>query len=110
MISKLIDGGFMKKLITIFFLTVSISAIARPVFLQPSCSSWNGECQVVNTSGEDISCTIYVNARTKMGRSLNATEYKILYTGMYAWVRVFNSNANDQVSYITGTASCSTLK
>lgn len=99
----------MKKLIAALFLTLSVSAMAKPIFLQPSCTSWNGECRLANTSGEDIRCTIRVNARTKAGRNLNATESKVLYTNMHAWVRVFNSQINDPVSYITGTATCSTL-
>ena len=99
----------MKKLIAALFLTLSVSAMAKPVFLQPRCTSWNGECQVYNNTGEDITCTIRVSARTKAGRNLSNTEYKAFYNGMYAWVRVFNSDLRDQVSYITGTASCSTM-
>lgn len=99
----------MKKLIAALFLTVSVSAMARPVFLMPTCSTWNGECQLTNNTQEDISCNIRVNARTKSGKLLNQSEYKTLYSGMYAWVRVMNNNNMDPITSINGNASCHTL-
>lgn len=99
----------MKKLIAALFFTISVSATAKSVFLMPTCSTWNGECQITNSSGEDISCNIRVNARTKAGKSLNNSEYKTLYKGMYGWVRVINNNNRDPITSINGNASCNTL-
>lgn len=99
----------MKKLIAALLLTMSVSAMAKPVFLMPTCSSFNGECQLMNSSGEDISCLIRVNARTKSGKTLNNSEYKTLYAGMFAWVRVMNLDSRDPIRTINGSASCNTL-
>lgn len=100
----------MKKLIAIFCLTISVSAMAKPVFLMPHCSTWSGECQLTNSSEYDIKCNIRVNARTKSGRTLNNFEYKTLYKGMFAWVRVINYDYRDPIMSINGNASCNTLE
>lgn len=103
-----------KKLIAIFFFTLFIStAQAEAVFLFPRCS-WGpsgGECTLVNTSGKDVTCNIRATANTRKGTYLSAFDYRVLYTNMWAWVRIHsNDPMNDPITYMQANAFCNTMR
>ena len=101
----------MKKLLALMFLTISFSSFAEPVFVFPNCNYYgnNGECTVWNTSGKDISCNIQVNGYTKNGNSINSYDYRVLYQGMQAWIRVSSYGADNPITSLRASAFCNTL-
>jgi hypothetical protein len=101
----------MKKILLALFLSTSFSAVASPVFLWPNCSfaMSNGQCTLVNNTGKDINCNIQITGRTQQYRSINAFEYRFLYSGMMAWVNVTNYYPNDPIVFLQGTANCNTV-
>jgi predicted lipase len=99
----------MKKFAAFCFLILSFNLFAESVFLFPNCNTYNGECTLVNTSGKDVNCTIQVRGQTKSGRHVSAFEYKTLYQGMFAWVRVNAYDINDPITYLQANASCNTI-
>ena len=98
----------MKIFTAAVLLVMSLSLRAEPVFLYPSCSTFNGECTIYNTSGKDINCNIQLNGWTRNGRMLSAFEYKMLYSGMSAWVRIYNYDINDPITSLSANANCHT--
>lgn len=99
----------MKKFLFITLVLTSLKTVAAPVFLFPNCSPFNNECTLYNTSGYDVNCSIRVEGFTKSGRYLSAFEFKYLYQGMFAWVRVYNSDFNDPTVSLRADASCNTM-
>lgn len=98
----------MKSILATILLTASLSATAAPVFLFPTCNTFSGECTLYNSSGKDITCNIQVSGMTKNGRMLSAFEYKMLYSGMFAWVRVNHYDMNDPITSLQANAFCNT--
>ena len=101
----------MKKLMTIAFALISFSAFSQPVFLYPNCSYFGntGECTVWNTSGKDISCNIQVNGYTKKGNSVSSYDYRVLYMGMQAWLKVSSYGEDNPITSLQASAFCNTL-
>ncbi len=99
----------MKTLLATIILATSFSATAAPVFLYPTCNTFNGECTLYNSSGKDINCNIQVRGMTKKGRPLYSFEYKMLYSGMFAWIRVNNYDLNDPITSLQATANCNSI-
>lgn len=102
----------MKKIILgAAFLLMTGMVQAEPVFLWPSCTygPTSGECTLWNTSGKDISCNIRATAQTKNGSYINAYDYRVLYQGMFAWVRVYANDSNDPIVHLSANAFCNTL-
>ncbi len=99
----------MKFLLASLLLASSFSVKAAPVFIFPNCSTFNGECTLQNSSGKDINCNIYVTGMTKNGRMLSAYEYRMLYSGMFAWIRVNHYDYNDPITSLSATANCNTI-
>lgn len=97
----------MKKILAAALFTLSFGASAMPVFLYPTCSTFNNECTLYNSSGKDVTCNINVRGTTKSGLPVSAFEYRMLYTGMFAWIRV-NTPYNDPLNYLQATANCNT--
>ena len=99
----------MKSLFAALLLTASLSASASPVFLHPTCNAFSGECTLYNNSGKDVSCNIHVRGQTRKGVMVTAYDYRVLYQGMFAWVRVFPNNPQDPIAYLNADAFCNTL-
>lgn len=103
----------MKKIIALLFVSLFISSVqAETVFVFPRCSysASNGECTIHNNSGKDITCTIRATARTRKGSFLNTYDYRVLYQGMFAWVRVYANNPTvDPIISLQAHANCNTL-
>jgi len=103
----------MKKLIAaLMFVACINTAWSAPVFLFPTCN-WSpagGECTLINTSGQDVTCNIHANAQTRRGSYITAYDYRVLYQGMFAWVRVYaNDPQQDPIVYMSANAFCNTL-
>lgn len=98
----------MKKILATILLTTSLSATAAPVFLYPTCNTYNGECTLYNSSGKDISCSIQIQGWTKNGRMLSAFEYRMLYSGMFAWIKINHYDINDPITSLQANANCNT--
>ena len=109
-IKNILKGDCMKTFLIGLFLTASFSAVASPVFIFPTCSysGSSGQCTLMNNSGKDINCNIQITGRTKNGRPVNAFEYRFLYSGMMAWINVYNGDFNDPIIMLQGTANCNT--
>ncbi|MBC7712362.1 MAG: hypothetical protein H7177_03430 [Rhizobacter sp.] len=100
----------MKKiLLAATILTASFGASAAPVFIFPTCNAFQGECTIYNSSGKDINCNIQLRGMTQKGRPVSSFEYRMLYQGMFAWVRVFNADISDPITSLQGTANCNTI-
>jgi hypothetical protein len=104
----------MKKFIAtlMFMACINGASAAGPVFLYPTCSYGpaGGECTLFNSSGKDISCNIHARAQTQRGSYITAYDYRILYQGQFAWVRVYANNPQmDPIVYINATAFCNEL-
>ena len=93
-------------------LMISLSAVARPVFLIPTCN-WGpayGECRLWNTSGEVVGCELLTFGQTRSGASINLPRYDVLYQGMTSWTSIRANNPYiDPIVFMSATAICSTL-
>ncbi|MBC7427803.1 MAG: hypothetical protein H7336_04265 [Bacteriovorax sp.] len=98
-----------KLLLAATILAACFNASAASVFIFPTCNAFQGECTIYNSSGKDINCNIQLSGMTQKGRPVNAFEYRMLYQGMIAWIRVFNTDANDPITSLQGTANCNTI-
>lgn len=124
----------MKKILALVLLTVSLSATAhitgesdgpsispadvrlspipRPITLFPRCT-WTGatgECVLQNYTWEDVACNFQVNASTRMGYRYSNTQYRALYRGMSAWIRVYANNPQvDPIVNMYAVAYCRTM-
>ena len=93
-------------------LALSFSVSAQPVFIIPNCYTGPavGECTVVNTTGKVVTCSLQAHGQTMHGGMLNAFQYVTLYQGMYAWVRVYASNPNqDPLVSVRADAFCNAI-
>lgn len=101
----------MKKLLALLFLTTSFSAFAEPVYLFPTCNYYGttGECTVWNMSGKNVNCNIQVSGYTQKGSMINSYDYRSLYNGMQAWIRVNTYDINDPIVSLRANAFCNTF-
>ena len=99
----------MKLFLATVLLATSFSVTAAPVFLYPNCNVYSGECTLHNTSGKDVNCNIQIRGMTKSGRPVTAFEYRMLYNGMFAWIRVNSFDFNDPITSLNGNAFCDSI-
>ena len=93
-------------------LMISLSAVARPVFLVPTCN-WGpayGECRLWNTSRMVVGCELITQGQTRMGSYINLPRYDVLYQGMTMWTSVNANNPYiDPIVFMSATAICNTM-